>query len=1002
MQTAHETLSGLLADPEVSGIGVLPPHAAFTHYRTADEAATGRSSYLFSLNGRWRFFYSETLDELPEGFEQPTYDLSTWGEIEVPGHIQLSGYGRPQYVNTMYPWDGLERPRPGELPRHNPTGSYVKEFRLPEHFAGHRILLRFEGVETAFRLFVNGRFAGYSEDSFTPAEFDITTDLATGCNRLAVQVYARSSGSWLEDQDFWRFSGIFREVTLVALPAVHLTDFFITTEFTKDLSAAQVRVRFDAAGEGEVRARLCAPSGKEAAAAVCPTTAAELLLPVGAPLLWSAEQPHLYTLTLEVMQNGRLLEIVSQPVGIRRFAMQNGLMTLNGRRIVFCGVNRHEFDCRHGRAISREAMLWDVLTMKQNNINAVRTSHYPNHPYFYELCDRYGLYVIDETNLETHGTWQKLGAVRPDENTLPDGRPEWREAVLRRAAAMLERDKNHPSILIWSCGNESFGGATLHAAAAYFRQRDPSRLVHYEGIFHDRRYPDTSDMESRMYPPVQEIEDYLSKNPEKPFLCCEYAHAMGNACGGLFLYTDLAKREEKYQGGFIWDFLDQGLLATDRLGREFLAYGGDFSDRPTDWDFCGNGIVFADRTLSPKMVEVKQCYAPVTAAGDKTGFRVQNHNLFTPAEQYVCRLTLLRNGRPLGEKRLRTPVTPGGSAWFDNPFEIPENPGEYILNVDFLLDEDTSWAKAGHIVSTNQIVWGRYIEEAPAAPPLTVIEGDVCIGAQGEDFSILYGRDKRGLISICKTGAELLCTVPHPNFWRAPTDNDYGWGMPHRCAAWKTASLYALPETEQIKRTDNSLQIITSYRFSDGTENGCTLVYRIFGSGEMEVTLSVTGCESWGPMPDFGLLFRLPGEYDRLTWYGRGPEENYCDRKTGSPIGLYESTAAAGLTPYLLPQECGNHTDTRYFTVQNADGRGLRFTAKEGTFLDFSVLPYTPHELEAATHPNELPPPLYTVIRISAGEMGVGADDSWGARPHPEFLPEATGRAPLCFRIIPI
>ena len=1002
MHKAYRNLSELLADPEISAIGVLPPHSSHIHYRTEQEMRAGCSSYYFPLTGVWRFFYSETLDDLPDGFERPDYDLSGWGEIKVPGHIQLSSYGRPQYVNTMYPWDGLEKLRPGELPRHNPTGSYAKDFRLPEGFAGRRILLRMEGVETAFRLFINGRFIGYSEDSFTPAEFDLTNHLTEGVNRLAVQVYARSSGSWLEDQDFWRFSGIFREVTLIALPDAHLEDLFVTTDLAQDFSAAQIRVRFRASGEGEVRASLRTPSGGEVCTAVCKTTAEECILPVSAPLLWSAEQPNLYTLMMEIWQNGRLLEMIPQPVGIRRFEMKNGLMTLNGRRIVFCGVNRHEFDCRHGRVVGRAEMLWDVLTMKRNNINAVRTSHYPNHPYFYELCDRYGLYVIDESNLETHGTWQKLGAVRPDENTLPDGRPEWKEAVLRRAAAMLERDKNHPSILIWSCGNESYGGANLYAMAQYFRQRDPGRLVHYEGVFHDRRYPETSDMESRMYPPVREIEAYLAQNPEKPFLCCEYAHAMGNSCGGLFLYTDLARREEKYQGGFIWDFLDQGLLSVDRLGQEYLAYGGDFNDRPTDWDFCANGIVFADRTPSPKMAEVKQCYAPVTATGDRDGFWVHNHSLFTPADRYECRLTLLQNGRKIGQRSLRTPVAPGNSARFDLPFALPQTAGEYILNIDFLLAENTPWAEAGHILSQNQILWGEYTCAPPSGGSPEVVEGDVTIGALGGDFSILYGRDKCGLTSICKAGKELLCSIPRPNFWRAPTENDYGWNMPHFCAAWKTASLYALAETGRFERLDDSMLVETIYRFPENKADGCSLTYRIWGNGEIEARLSLIGCANRGPMPDFGLLFRLPGEFDRLTWYGRGPGENYCDRKAGSPVGLYKSTVAAELQPYLLPQECGNHTDTRQLSVLNAEGRGLRFTAAQSGGFDFSVLPYTPHELEAATHPNELAPALYTSVRISAGEMGVGADDSWGAKPLPEFLPEAAGRPEFVFRITPV
>lgn len=542
-----------LADPAYFAVNRLAAHSDHCHYANAAEAALGKSSYRLSLNGLWHFSYAVRLSERPDGFEQAEYDCHGWRTIRVPAHMQLEGFGEPHYVNTMYPWDGHEQIHPGEIPtKYNPVGSYVKYFTAPSDW--ENVYISFQGVESAFAVWLNGSFVGYSEDSFTPADFDLSPYMVDGENKLAVQVYQFSSGSWLEDQDFWRFCGIFRDVFLYTKPAVHLDDLFVKTELAEDFHTGMVKLEFkwNTEADKRIEAALYFDGALVAKQAVS-GQAAELNLSVEDVRLWSAEEPNLYELQITVKTaDGMNCEWIQQKVGLRKFELKNNIMCINGKRIVFKGVNRHEFSCRRGRVVTEEEMLWDIKVMKQHNINAVRTSHYPNVTRFYELCDLYGLYVIDETNLETHGSWMVMGKAQPNEYTVPNDLPAWRDIVLDRAASMLERDKNHPSILIWSCGNESCGGENIFAMSAFFRQRDPSRLVHYEGVFHDRRYNKTSDMESQMYPTVAAIQTFLREHRDKPFICCEYTHAMGNSNGGMHKYTELTETEPLYQGGFIW------------------------------------------------------------------------------------------------------------------------------------------------------------------------------------------------------------------------------------------------------------------------------------------------------------------------------------------------------------------------------------------------------------------------------------------------------------------
>ncbi|MEF2074062.1 glycoside hydrolase family 2 TIM barrel-domain containing protein [Consotaella aegiceratis] len=960
-------------------------------FPTVEDARSGWPSPLRqSLNGRWAFSYSQRPAERPVDFFEPSYDASHWDEIEVPGYMQLQGFGRNQYVNVQYPWDGLEDLDPPSVPEANAVGSYLTEFELEEALRGKRVILTFEGVETAFYVWLNGQLVGYSEDSFTPAHFDVTDALVDGKNLLAVEVYQRSSASWIEDQDFWRLTGIFRDVYLEGQPAAHLRDVFATTDLAEDLNDASLRLRLklDLALDGAwLAVELRDPEGGTALR-VPPVPAKaemELAYPIGSPLLWSAEAPHLYELMLILTDaDGAVIEAVPQKVGFRRFEMKDKVMCLNGKRIVFNGVNRHEFNARRGRAVTLQDMLWDIRFMKRNNINAVRTSHYPNQSEWYRLCDEYGIYVIDEANVESHGSWRRPGALVP-ERAVPDNRPEWRDAVIDRARSMLERDKNHPSILIWSCGNESFGGQILFEMSEFFRARDPSRLVHYEGVFNDRRFDGTSDMESRMYAKPQEVEAYLQANPEKPLILCEYMHAMGNSCGGMHLVTDLVDKYPLYQGGFVWDYIDQAIAVTGADGLDRLAYGGDFDDRPTDYEFCGNGIVTAWRTPSPKAQEVKALYQTVALAPDPSGVMVHNKNLFVSTDAWFLRSRLLKDGAEIFSTGAAISVAPGEDVCV--PLDLPDldTPGEYALQCSLHLKDDTLWAEAGHEVAYGEHVWSLAGEAAaPRNQPLKVVPGLFNLGASRLGLSALFSRKQSGLVSLTIGGRELCLRPPRLTFWRAVTDNDRGNHHGLRLAPWHTASLYQQAVETTLDVQDG--EPTAFYRFAlGGVGVTPTVGYRMGRDGRIHVEAHWPGADGLPDMPLFGLQFLLDPSLDHFRFYGLGPEENYADRCRGARLGIWESAVADNLSPYLVPQECGSRTGVRWVEVFGADGQGLRF-ASEGKPFEMSVLPCDPFELQSASHAEHLPPAHKTVVRILAKQMGVGGDDSMGAPVHDQFL----------------
>ncbi len=995
-----------LEDPEVFAVNRLEAHSDHKIYgRYEDMESKPEGSFRQSLNGTWKFSYAENPEERKADFFRTDSSLEGFDSIQVPGHIQLQGYDRCQYVNTKYPWIGHEALYPPQIPKkHNPVGCYVKLFDLDETLEGKEVYISFQGVETAFYVWLNGNFVGYSEDSFTPAEFRLTDYVKKTDNRLAVEVYKHSSASWIEDQDFWRFSGIFREVYLYAVPAVHVQDLFIHADYDHAEKSGLLSLEIQLtksptypAEETVLRLRLFDADG------VCvweerkdnPESYVKTAVRLETVHPWSAEDPYLYQLIAELQNtDGTVIEIAAAKTGFRTFRIENGIMKLNGRRILFKGVDRHEFSDRLGRAIGKAEMLADIRMMKQNNINAVRTSHYPNQSLWYALCDEYGIYLIDETNLESHGAWNRIASGGEVWN-VPGSKPEWKACVIDRANSMLARDKNHPSVLLWSCGNESYAGDNIRAMSDYFHEKDPSRPVHYEGVFHCRAYDALSDVESRMYAKPQEIREYLQNDPKKPYISCEYMHAMGNSLGGIHKYTELEDEFEAYQGGFIWDFIDQALIRTDETGREVYAYGGDFDDRPADYGFCTDGIVYPNRKASPKMQEVKAVYSNLRMRIADGMIRIENRNLFISTAGYLFRITLEQEGRVIKTAVIEPVIVPGECAVLPIPFEKPEQAGEYVYQIAALLKADTKWAARGYEVAFAQEAFtveatgakSDGFQKSPVHYPKPLVIDDIsCFAVIGSDFQIQFDRNQGGLSSVCYDGVEYLAAIPRVSFWRATTDNDSGASFQRKSAQWLLAGKMAAEDKsgQWIKEEKDRILVHFAYTAPTIPEIRYEITYTVNYAGEIYVRVTYPGVKGMPDMPVMALDVKMKRIYSRVQYYGMGPEENYGDRNRGAKLGVYQTTAQENVSLYLNPQECGNRTGVRYTKISDGKGHGLTFSKYAEPF-EMSVLPYSAYELDTATHLEELPQPCYTWVRLAAAQMGVGGDDSWGAPVHEEY-----------------
>ncbi|MDC3416771.1 glycoside hydrolase family 2 TIM barrel-domain containing protein [Aquibacillus salsiterrae] len=1000
-------------NPEIFQLNRRVAHATLMPYQSVEEALEGNrtaSPYYKSLNGQWKFAFAENPDKRISNFYQQAFDTSGWEEIKVPAHWQLQGYDYPQYTNVTYPWEGNEDIQAPFAPtKYNPVGQYVTSFTVPEAWNGNPVYLHFEGVESAFYVWVNGDLVGYSEDTFTPAEFDLTPYLQAGENKLAVEVYRWSDASWLEDQDFWRMSGIFRSVYLYSTPEVHLNDFFVKTILDEEYKDARLELEanltnyFEQEKAVKLEAQLYDKQGEKVLAQPIveqinignkPEFKVSTSVIVENPLKWSAENPHLYTLVLELQDEfGHTLEVESCRVGFRAFELKDGLMKINGERIVFKGVNRHEFAADKGRAVTYEDMIHDIKLMKQHNINAVRTSHYPNNPIWYDLCDAYGLYVIDETNLETHGSWQY--GQKGEGNALPGSKPEWTENVLDRCHSMFQRDKNHPSIVIWSLGNESFGGGNFLKMHDFFKENDPTRIVHYEGIFHYRETEAASDIESTMYVSPDGIERYAREAEKvegyhKPYILCEYSHAMGNSLGNFYKYTELFDKYPILQGGFIWDWKDQSLSTETEDGTKFLAYGGDFGESPHDGNFSGNGLVFGDGTISPKIHEVKRCYQNVDFVAvdlQAKKIEVKNKFLFTNLQEYQLEWTVTKNGTPVQSGSKSISVDPGNSAQVKLDYPLPTiSDGEYILTVGFVTTEDSLWAEKGHEVAFEQFVLPVKVtsqQVASSVMQLTVENNENLLTVEGENFAVSFQTETGDLATYQISGVELLRSPLVPNFWRAMTDNDRGNKLNERSATWREACDNRVLTSFLYKQLAESVVVTVSYRLSTTNQSHCAIQYTITGDGRVKVDQQLLPGSNLPEIPEVGMLFTMNQAFDTVTWYGKGPHESYWDKQKGAKLGLYEGKVADQYVPYLRPQECGNKVDVRFAMITNEQGYGLKISGLPT--VEVNALPWTPKELEAHDHSYKLPAQDKTVVRINEKQMGVGGDDSWGQKTHPDF-----------------
>lgn len=996
-------------NPEIFQLNRMKAHATLMPYASVEEALQGdrsASRYTVSLNGRWKFSFAENPDQRIKNFYEKGYDTSSWAAIQVPGHWQLQGYDYPQYTNVRYPWEGKEDIKPPFAPTaYNPVGSYVRTFTVPKSWKNLPVYISFQGVEAAFYVWVNGELVGYSEDSFTPAEFDLTPYLQDGENKLAVEVYRWCDASWLEDQDFWRMSGIFRDVYLYSTPKVHIYDLSAVADLDDEYQHGHLQIKTtvtNAFGERLDRHTLEASLYDADGNLVLASMSADVKLDgeneqelhfrttLNDPMKWTAETPYLYRLVL-VLKNSseEFVEAVSCRIGFRRFELMDGLMKINGKRILFKGVNRHEFNCDTGRAIPYDDMVRDIQLMKAYNINAVRTSHYPNYPLWYDLCDEYGLYVIDETNLETHGSWSNF---QEEEGwTVPASKPEWTANVLDRANSMLQRDKNHPSILIWSLGNESWGGDNFIKMHDFFRANDSTRLVHYEGVTRCRKSDAASDMESQMYTRPNKVEEYALSNPKKPFILCEYSHAMGNSNGNLNKYCELFDQYPILQGGFIWDWIDQAIRTKTSDGTEYLAYGGDFGDTPNDGTFCGNGLIFADRGVTPKLFEVKKCYQNVKFELidlKQCRIRVKNNFLFTNLNDYHFTWELAKNGVCMERGNASLAVEAGGTVEMILPVQLPldVNDGEECtLTVGLVEKVDRAWAAAGHEVAFEQFllpVETRAVQ-VPVVMPLHTEDSDTSFTAKGSHFSVTFSKLTGDLTSYSYQGVELMKEAPKPNFWRASIDNDKGNKLPERSRTWREAGQERKLHSMLIDAYADKVEIAVTYFLPTTSRSVCKLSYIVRGDGRVEIHEELQPGHNLPEIPEIGMMFLLDASFENLTWYGRGPHENHWDRAESARLGIYQGKVADQYVPYLRPQECGNKTDVRWAKLTRSDGRGLRIDGAKA--VELNALPYTPNELEAHDHLYKLPSSDKIALRVNYRQMGVGGDDSWMSKTHPEF-----------------
>lgn len=996
-------------DPEVNEVNTMAPRAAFFAYETenlakADQKA--RSERYLSLEGKWKFNFSKDHDKAPRDFYSLKYDDSQWTDFPVPGILELNGYGDAIYSNNGYPWRTQFRPEPPFVEeRNNYTGSYRKMVTVPADWKGERIYLHVGSATSNLMVWVNGKFVGYSEDSKVSAEFDLTKYLTPGKeNLIAMQVMRWCDGSYLEDQDFWRFTGIAREVYLYARPQAHIADLFITPDLVNNYQDGTLEVKLNAVGaKGEtVMFSLKDKEGKEVAAQTAKVGGngeVKVNFDIKNPLKWTAETPNLYTLYTTLMDGKQVAEVVPQRVGFRKVEIKNAQVLVNGQPVLFKGANRHELDPVTGYVVSMDRMLEDIRVMKELNINAVRTCHYPNDPRWYELCDIYGIYMVAEANIESHG----MGY---GDKTLAK-EPTYEKAHLERNESNIKIYKNHPSIIFWSVGNEAGYGPNFEKAYDLVKAYDPSRPCQYEQAGQNGK----TDIFCPMYYDYGGCDRYSQGDNPRPLIQCEYAHAMGNSMGGFKEYWDMVRKYPKYQGGFIWDFVDQGLRVKNKQGKTIYAYGGDFGRYPTsDHNFNCNGIINPDRKPNPHANEVRYYYQNIwaTAKDLKVGeVEVYNENFFKSLDDVELQWTLESEGKVLanGRNALDIPAQQKRVVKLDG-YSLPADvKGEVVLNLDFVLKKAEPMLDAGYAVAREQFVVNPYT--------FPTMESVLAVTSGKYDTRKVEKEEKVAWVTL--SAGNTSVTFNHwngwidyldvdgkpmleegyaitPDFWRAPTDNDYGAGTQRKLHAWKNPEMKmkSFKVVENEGKAEKGVEVVYDMPSVEAT---LTMTYTLTPAGELVVNEAMTVNKDAKHKPElmrYGMQLVMPKAYNMLTYYGKGPGENYIDRNNGDRLGVYDAKVADQYWGYVRPQESGNKTEVRYWQVKDENGKGLEFYSFAP--MECSTLNYLASDLDDGwdknahqSHSGDLTPRDFSVVKLAARQRGLACVNSWGAIPLEQY-----------------
>ena len=1008
-----------IQDPSIVEIGKMPARATLFNFESRQLSISddpSRSRYFRSLNGHWKFNWVRDPSDRPIDFFRTDFDDVDWSDIDVPSNWELNGYGVPIYLN--HPYEFSYDPDPPRIPEgYNPVGSYRKEFTIPSGWEGRDIIIHFGAVKSAFFIWVNGHQVGYSQGSKLPAEFDITEYVKTGNNLVALEVYRWSDGTYLECQDFWRISGIERDVSLFAEPRIRVADLWAKTPLDESFQDGKLQVDMDIVNGTNKRelvsvlVELFGPKGKRILRKkddvnMQPRSRIkhEVYKYISDVDHWTAEKPHLYQLVVTLKKGMRTIASTSEQIGFRTIEVKNGQFLVNGQPVLIKGVNRHEHDPLTGHVISKELMERDIKLMKEYNINTVRTSHYPTDPYWYDLCDRYGLYVIDEANIESHGM-----GYHPDRTLGND--PQWEIAHLTRIQRMVERDKNHPSIIMWSMGNEGGDGVNFVSCSDWIRQRDPSRPVHYERAGDQ----DHVDVYSPMYPGVKWLSRWAKDRHTRPLIMCEYMHAMGNSLGGMEDYWSLIRKEPQLQGGCIWDWVDQGLEKKSENGETYFGYGGDFGppDTPSDGNFLINGLVQPDRRPNPHLHEVRKVYQNflVEPVGlNEFLIKIKNENFFTNSDEYIIKWKLRSDGSTIRSGILgNLGMMPQESRHVKVPVRdlVMEPLKEYFLEIEFRLKNKTGLLDAGHLVAWEQLPLVNYQtilrssrDSRPSiddnTPPIdSVIDSDERVEIKAKDLRVVISKKTGTIVSLVANGNDHIVEGPTPNFWRIPTDNDYGNNMAKRSSIWKRASENQTLSQIKVIEGNTFVGVRVSVQYPDIASSG-EISYNIYGDGRIIVTHRIEPAQKNLPnLPKFGMRMTIPNEYDDLTWFGNGPHESYWDRKASSRVDIFSGKVSEQYHPYVRPQENGNKTDVRWATLRNDMGHGIMITG----LLSFNASHFVPEDYDdgfmrdrpdgimnarrqkKGMHTTDLKENDIIHLDIDHLQMGVGGEDSWGAQP---------------------